>query len=138
MRRWHLTIAWLPITIYMGEISLYISIIPLIFYGSIGLIVSLYQKKHLKWIICGYTFAILDVSLMWLGDNVYKEHYYWIHGTHHITCFSSIACMVKPILIHRKSIESDMVGLTCKDIELKHPMLPHRRSISVSNRLSYL
>lgn len=137
-RRWDMTVAWFPITIYMAGVSQYITILVLAIYAVVGLAISLYRRHKLKWITLGYLFAIIDVLLMWLGDSIYKEQYYWIHGTHHITCFSSIACMIRTIKLRRKKIVFENLNLTDSDVELKSPRLLHRRSISLSSNINYL
>lgn len=137
-RRWDMTIAWLPVCIYMAGVSQYMTITFLTIYAMLGLFIALYRRHRLKWVTFAYLFAAMDVLLMWMGDVIYKNHYYWIHGTHHITCFSSVACMIRVIKFKKRKITFESLSLTDSDIELKSPRLKHRRSISLSSNINFL
>ena len=112
-RRLELTMAMMPMAIYIAEGDLYVRLSVILVHSVLGLCYSLYSKHKMNWIALGYALGILDIFIMWLGDYKYVDQYYWIHGTHHITCFGAVACMVKSIEHDPKEkIDIEMTCLT--------------------------
>ena len=138
-RRLELTILMIPIAVYMGEDDLSILLFILLYHSIIGICYSIYLKHKMKWMMLGYLFGIVDIGIMWLGDFVYKDQYYWIHGTHHITCFCAIACIIKTISPFQKELDDmEMVSLTSETEIYTSPKLKHRRSFSMTNALTHM
>jgi hypothetical protein len=135
-RRLGFTTAMIPLAIYIAECDLYIRVVVILLHSVLGLCYSLYSKHKMNWIALGYVLGIIDVFIMWLGDFKYVDQYYWIHGTHHITCFGAVACMVKSIEHDTKEkVDIEMVFLTPKRDTSTNTGLKHRRCSSMSNAL---
>ena len=138
-RRLELTTVMLPLAVYIAEGSLSVRLVILLVHSVGGLCYALYLKHKMNWIAVGYVLGIMDIFIMWLGDYKYIDQYYWIHGTHHITCFGAVACMVKSIEHDPKEkIDIEMTCLTSECDASQNTGLKHRRCSSMSSALMEL
>lgn len=95
-RRWDWTISVLPIQIYAAELDVLYRFAFMILWGIVAISMALthQDKYHMKYLVFG-TLCILSELLFFMFAN--KIHYYWLHGTHHITAFVAQGLFLKSI-----------------------------------------
>ena len=99
--KWNYTVFVLPMVIYTADVDLLIRVIAMISYGVVGIIYAIIHRKkeELKWIMVGSLIILAELCFFSFGNN--NSYYVWLHGSHHITAFLSMASFIKtvPLLV---------------------------------------
>jgi len=95
-RKWSFTVFVLPMVIYTADVDLMIRVGIMISYGIIGVIYAIIHRKkeELKWIAGGCLLIFAELCFFIFGN---KNSYAWLHGSHHIAAFLSMASFIKTV-----------------------------------------
>lgn len=93
-RRWDVTIALLPINIYITYIPVEVRFAIMTGYSTmaIGWVLCNMDQYTMSYMILGFLTILGEVIFFMFGNQV---HYNWLHGTHHVAAFMAEWLVIK-------------------------------------------